>query len=104
MTDDLEARRADLEKRLASIRDDTVDAVKADTGQDRAGMARAVKMSSDFVAGVLVGALLGWGIDHFAGTSPFGMIVFLLLGFCAGVLNLLRTAGVVAPGKLGPKP
>ena len=53
-------------------------------------------MSSEFVAGVLVGAAIGWAIDYFAGTSPWGMIIFLLLGFCAGILNVLRSAGLVA--------
>ncbi len=63
-----------------------------------------MKMSSEFIAGVVVGAFLGWGVDQLAGTTPFGLIVFLLLGFCAGVLNVMRAAGTVAPSKLGPKP
>ena len=33
---------------------------------------------------------LGWGLDRLAGTSPWGLIGFLLLGFCAGVLNVVR--------------
>jgi ATP synthase protein I len=57
------------------------------------GYAQAVKLASEFVAGVLVGAALGWGIDRVAGTSPWGLIIFLLLGFCAGVLNVVRAAG-----------
>ena len=40
-----------------------------------------MKLSSEFIAGVAVGAGLGWGIDRLAGTSPWGLIVFLLLGF-----------------------
>lgn len=59
-------------------------------------VAQAMKLSSEFIAGVLVGALIGWAIDRFAGTSPWGLIVFLLLGFVAGVLNVLRSAGAVA--------
>ncbi len=55
-----------------------------------------MKISSEFIAGVLVGALIGWFIDRVAGTSPWGLIVFLLLGFGAGVLNVLRSAGYVA--------
>lgn len=66
-------------------------------------MAQAVKLSSEFIAGVVVGAGLGWGIDQVAGTSPFGMIIFLLLGFCAGVLNVLRTVGAVAPPSMDDK-
>ncbi|WP_343313670.1 AtpZ/AtpI family protein [Brucella sp. BE17] len=59
-------------------------------------VAQAMKISSEFIAGVLVGALLGWFIDRVAGTSPWGLIIFLLLGFGAGVLNVLRSAGYVA--------
>lgn len=61
-----------------------------------AGFGQALKLSSEFIAGVAVGAMLGWLIDRFAGTSPWGLIVFLLLGFAAGVVNVLRSAGVVA--------
>lgn len=61
-----------------------------------AGFGQAIKLSSEFIAGVAVGAGLGWLIDNLAGTSPWGLIVFLLLGFAAGVLNVLRSAGVVA--------
>jgi ATP synthase protein I len=63
------------------------------------GMAYAVKMSSEFIAGIVVGAVIGWMIDKFAGTTPWGLIIFLLLGFCAGVLNILRTAGLIAVPK-----
>lgn len=64
--------------------------------QDRAGATgygQALRMSSEFAAAVLVGAVLGWGLDVLAGTSPFGLIVFLLLGFVAGVLNVIRASG-----------
>jgi ATP synthase protein I len=64
----------------------------------RTGYAQAVKFASEFVAGVLVGAAIGWGLDRVAGTSPFGLIGFLLLGFCAGVLNVVRAAGGMKAG------
>jgi ATP synthase protein I len=68
-------------------------------GVDRAttasGYARGFRLSSELVAGVLVGAGLGWGIDRLLGTSPWGLMVLLLLGFAAGVLNVMRAAGVV---------
>ena len=59
-----------------------------------------MKLSSEFIAGIAVGAGLGWVIDRLAGTSPWGLIVFLLLGFGAGVLNVLRSAGMVAEAGL----
>ncbi len=63
-------------------------------------MARGFQLSSELIAGVVVGALLGWGFDRLLSTSPFGLIVFLLIGFAAGVLNLIRSAGV-APDRTG---
>ena len=55
-----------------------------------------MKLSSEFIAGVVVGALIGYLFDRLLGTSPFGLIVFLLLGFAAGILNVLRETGQVA--------
>jgi ATP synthase protein I len=97
--DDLERRRLELEASLATRRPNRIDA-KAGSS---AGYGQAVKLSSEFIAGVVVGAGIGWIIDRFAGTSPWGLIVFLLLGFGAGVLNVMRSAGVVAEFGQGDK-
>ena len=59
-------------------------------------MAMGLRLSSELVAGVLVGAGLGWDFDRLLSTSPWGLIIFLLLGFTAGVINVMRTAGVMA--------
>jgi len=71
-----------------------------DEGVDRAttasGYARGFRLSSELVAGVVVGAGIGWLIDRWLGVSPWGLIVFLLLGFAAGVLNVMRSAGLIA--------
>ena len=58
-------------------------------------MALGFRLSSELVAGVVVGAAIGWGIDYLLSTSPFGLIVFFLLGFVAGLVNLVRSAGVI---------
>jgi len=64
-------------------------------GADASAMARGFRLSTELVAGVLVGAGIGWLLDRWLGISPWGLIVFLLLGFAAGVLNVMRAAGVV---------
>ena len=61
-------------------------------------MALGFRLSSELVAGVVVGAAIGWVFDRLLSTSPFGFIVFLLLGFVAGVVNVVRTAGA-GPGR-----
>jgi ATP synthase protein I len=102
----LSARLGSLDQRLSEIRGGR----KIETDQSGSGsgdgaarasaMGRGFQLSSELIAGVVVGALIGWGFDRLLSTSPFGMIVFLLLGFAAGVVNVIRSAGV-APNKTG---
>ena len=68
--------------------------------QAMTGVGQALKLSSEFIAGIAVGVGIGWVIDRWAGTSPWGLIVFLLLGFGAAVLNVLRSAGMVAEARV----
>jgi len=98
----LSARLGSLDQRLSEIRgsrkiETDPSGNEQDTAQARASaMAIGLRLSSELVAGVLVGAGLGWGFDRLLSTSPWGLIVFLLLGFTAGVINVMRTAGVMA--------
>jgi ATP synthase protein I len=61
---------------------------------DGSGLARGRRLSGELVAGVLVGAGIGWALDRVLGISPWGLIVFLLLGFVAGVANVVRAVDV----------
>ena len=72
------------------------DSPEADRAATASGYARGFRLSSELVAGVVVGAGIGWLLDRWLGIAPWGLIVFLLLGFAAGVLNVMRSAGVVA--------
>jgi ATP synthase protein I len=93
----LSARFKRLGERLGHVHPDRPS--KTSPGQpptaDPSAIARGFRLSAELVAGVLVGAAVGWLIDRWLGISPWGMIVFLLLGFAAGVLNVMRAAGVV---------
>jgi ATP synthase protein I len=94
--DELERRRRQLEASLATRLPKGLKGTdNAKTGS-LAGYGQALKLSSEFIGGIAVGVGIGWMIDRLAGTSPWGLIVFLLLGFCAGVLNVLRSAGLIA--------
>ena len=66
------------------------------------GAAEGFKIASEFVAGVLVGTAIGYGIDSLFGTTPFGLIVFLLIGFAAGVLNVIRATAEKPTGDADP--
>ena len=96
----LSARLGSLNHRLSEIRDSRK--IRTDQPGDGSGdgaakasaMALGFRLSSELIAGVAVGALLGWGFDRLLSTSPFGLIAFVLLGFVAGVVNVVRSAGV----------
>jgi ATP synthase protein I len=97
----LSARLGRLDQRLSSLRDTRKSKTNLDERQDQdasaraSALARGFRLSSELVAGVAVGAAIGWGFDYLLSTSPWGLIVFFLLGFAAGVINLMRVAGVV---------
>lgn len=93
--DDLDRRRKALDAELAARRPAEDKDVENRNGT-LAGVGSALKLSSEFIAAVIVGVGLGWFIDRLAGTSPWGLIVFLLLGFAAGVVNVLRASGQMA--------
>jgi ATP synthase protein I len=100
----LSARLGSLDHRLSKIRDsrkigtDQPGTESGDRAARASAMALGFRLSTELVAGVAVGAGIGWGFDRLLSTSPFGFIVFLLLGFVAGVVNVVRSAGV-APGR-----
>ena len=91
----LSARLQRLGDRLATANRPSENDKGPRQGSDPSAIARGFRMSTELVAGVLVGALIGWLLDRWLGISPWGLIVFLLLGFAAGVLNVMRAAGVV---------
>ena len=96
--DALSARLGSLNQRLSEIRDSRkveTDQSGTENGNSAArasAMARGFQLSSELIAGVVVGAAIGWGFDKLLSTSPFGLIVFFLLGFVAGVVNVVRSA------------
>lgn len=61
---------------------------------DTAGLARAFRLSTEFIAGIIAGGMLGYGIDRWFGTAPWGLIVCFMLGFGAGLTNVMRAAGM----------
>ena len=63
---------------------------------DPSALARGLRLSSEFVVGVLAGAGLGWVVDHWLKTSPWGLIGLTLLGFVASVVNLIRASNASA--------
>ena len=83
---------ADLEARIAraQARSPAQAAAEQRRQSDMSGLSRGFRLASEFAAAIIVGAGLGYLIDMVLPTRPWGMVVLLLLGFAAGVLNVVR--------------
>jgi ATP synthase protein I len=101
---DLSARLKSLDARISQASAHRAESEpRSRQSSNSRDIGQAFRLSAEFVAGVVAGGVIGWLVDYFAGTSPWGLIVCLILGFCAGMLNLLRAAGLVKPAKYDEK-
>lgn len=90
MSDDRDAERMRaLEARLAARRPKA----ERDHRDEHYSQAQlAWRMVIELVAGLGIGFGIGYGLDILLGTTPWLMVVFVLLGFAAGVKTMIRSA------------
>ena len=70
-----------------------------ETGEDRSvgqqGVAVGLRIGIEFVVAVVVATGLGWALDRWLGTRPWGTIVLFFLGVGAGMTSVYRAvAGI----------
>jgi len=82
----------DIEARLRKVRPKEVG--RGDTereGPERpSGLGLAFRIGIELVTTVLVGGGIGYALDTWLGTLPLLMVVFIVLGGAAGVMNVYR--------------
>ena len=52
----------------------------------------AFKLSTEMVAAVIVGTIIGFILDNWFGTKPWLILIFFFVGVIAGILNVIRSA------------
>ena len=52
----------------------------------------AFKMSTEMVATVVVGTIIGFILDNWFGTKPWLILIFFFVGVIAGILNVIKSA------------
>ena len=55
-------------------------------------LGKALKISTELVAAVVVGSTIGFLLDSWFDTKPLLTICFFILGVAAGILNVFRSA------------
>ncbi|AUH32868.1 AtpZ/AtpI family protein [Paracoccus tegillarcae] len=83
------ARLRDLEDRLTR-KTRVGDGPKPMATHDQAHI--AWRMVIELVAGLGIGFGIGYGLDLLLGTMPVMLILFIFLGFAAGIKTMMRTA------------
>ena len=63
-----------------------------DNNRNSSSMGSAFKLSTDLVAHVAVGTIIGFILDSWFDTKPWLIIIFFFLGSIAGILNVIKTA------------
>ena len=61
-------------------------------GSNAASLGKALKISTELVAAVLVGTTLGFILDNWFDTRPWLTISFFFMGVVAGILNVIKSA------------
>ena len=99
MADDPDPERLRLlEERIARVKAQTV---PKPADRSLPSQAQHVwRMVIELVSGLLIGFGIGYGLDAVFGTLPVLMVIFILLGFAAGVRVMIRTARELQTGML----
>ena len=56
------------------------------------GLGLALRLGTEMVAATMIGVLMGYAMDHFFNTRPWGILAGVIFGGAAGCLSVYRTA------------
>ena len=86
-----DARIDALEARLAAARERESERNKPVGGAEAdANYRLGNRVLAELIGGIGGGAFIGWVIDRFAGTSPWGLMVVMILGIVVSFRNIIR--------------
>lgn len=92
------ARLRALEDKIAAVRKARTAPARPHQGEHYSQAQLAWRMVIELVAGLAIGAGMGYGLDLLFGTGPILMVIFLFLGLAAGVKTMVGTANEVRHG------
>ena len=97
----LDTLKGRLKRRAAETRGRAAaSASQTGGGFGGSGATLGLQAGGEFVAAIILGGAIGWGLDWLLGTKPWLLIVFFLLGTVAGVRNVIRVASPKGRGEV----
>ncbi len=90
-SEEMKATLEDLNTRLDTAREANKE--KKSRGLNEAtSYGIATRLVAELVAGLLVGVFVGWYLDQLFDTKPWLMIIMIMIGAAAGIMNVMRAA------------
>jgi len=82
----------EITTRLEIAKKNIKDVQESSEGSNAASFGKALKISTELIASVVVGTTIGFLLDSWFDTKPLLTICFFLMGVAAGMLNVFRSA------------
>ena len=82
----------EIATRLEIAQENIKNTQKNDQGSNAASLGKALKISTELVAAVVVGSIIGFLLDVWFDTKPLLTICFFFMGVAAGILNVFKSA------------
>ena len=82
----------EIASRLEIAKKNIKDKEIKNNGSNAASLGKALKISTELVASVFVGSIMGFLLDSWFGTKPLLTICFFFMGVAAGILNVFKSA------------
>ena len=82
----------EISTRLEIAKKNTKNSYTKNNGSNATSLGKALKISTELVAAVVVGSTIGFLLDNWFDTKPLLTICFFIMGVAAGILNVFKSA------------
>ena len=82
----------EISTRLEIAKKNIKDVQKNNKSSNAASLGKALKITTELVAAVIVGSTIGFLLDNWFDTKPLLTISFFMIGVAAGIINVFRAA------------
>ena len=100
-----DARIDALDKRLKALREREEERNRPKAGGETdANYRMGSRVLAELIGGLVGGAFIGWVIDQFAGTAPWGLLAVMSLGIIVAFRNIIRVSNAYSAGLKNQQP